>query len=61
MQNNTTKLRNTNEIPSLILLVLIILCGASYAEEIYKGTLVDAHSQKGELIAVEEISVANAL
>ena len=43
---------------SLILLVLTISCGSSHAEEIYKGTLVDAHSQKGKLISVEEISAA---
>ena len=49
------------KIPSLILLVLTILFGSSYAEEVHKGTLVNAHSQKGKLNSVEEISAANAL
>jgi len=42
----------------LILFLLTISCSSSHAEEIYKGTLVDAHSQKGSLISVEEISAA---
>ena len=43
---------------SLILFLLTISCSSSHAEEIYIGTLVDAHSQKGSLISVEEISAA---
>ena len=43
---------------ALTLMMLTLVYSPSYAEEIYKGTLVDAHSQKGKLISVEEISAA---
>ena len=33
-----------------------LTCGSSYAADIYNGTLVDAHSQKGKLISSEEVS-----
>lgn len=33
-----------------------LTCGSSYAADIYNGTLVDAHSQKGKLISVEQLS-----
>ena len=34
----------------------VLTCGSSYAADIYNGTLVDAHSQKGKLISVEQLS-----
>ena len=33
-----------------------LTCSSSYATDIYNGTLVDAHSQKGTLISAEEVS-----
>ena len=38
------------------LLFGVLTCGSSYAADIYNGTLVDAHSQKGKLISVEQLS-----
>ena len=34
----------------------VLTCGSSYAADIYNGTLVGAHSQKGKLISVEQLS-----
>ena len=39
-------------------MMLTLVYSPSYAEGIYKGTLVDAHSQKGNLISVEKLSAA---
>jgi hypothetical protein len=41
---------------SLGLLVAILICKPTYAADIYDGTLIDAHSQKGKLISVEQLS-----
>ena len=41
---------------SIGLLFGVITCCSSYANDIYSGTLVDAHSQKGRLISVERLS-----
>jgi len=38
------------------LLLGALTCGSTYAADIYNGTLVDAHSQKGKLISSEEVS-----
>ena len=38
------------------LLVAMLICSPSYATDIYNGTLIDAHSQKGALISVEQLS-----
>ena len=41
---------------SLGLLIAILICKPTYAADIYDGTLIDAHSQKGKLISVEQLS-----
>ena len=41
---------------SIGLLFGMLTCGSSYAADIYNGTLVDAHSQKGKLISSEKVS-----
>jgi len=37
-------------------LFAMLICSSSYAADIFNGTLVDAHSQKGKLISSEEVS-----
>ena len=38
------------------LLLATLICSSPYAADIYNGTLIDAHSQKGKLISSEKIS-----
>jgi len=39
-----------------IVVLGLLLSGNAYATDIYNGTLIDAHSQKGRLISVEQLS-----
>ncbi len=44
------------KILSIISLFMMLICSSSYAIDFYNGTLIDAHSQKGKLISVEQLS-----
>ena len=44
------------KILSIALVVATLACSSSYAADVYNGTFIDAHSQKGKLISVEQLS-----